>query len=295
MIDHLRALAIFAKVAESGSFRGAARTLGLSPSVVSQQVSALEARLGVALIYRSTRKLSLTPDGESLLTSAQAMTEAAEAGLSQFSGKSAEPVGVLRLAVPAILVSGPFVETLGAFAQAHPGIALRISFSDMRRDIIGEGFDLALRVGWLSDSALKASKIGETARCLVASPDYIARHKTPRRPADLDDWQFIRFEPLPDAFALRHPKRGTASVSGRAQISVDSSEAMHRFALAGAGVAALLRFTAQESLETGRLVELLPSWRLASAGIFAVSPSNAPRNGVASRLVAYLRSNLKIS
>ena len=295
MIDHIRTLAIFAKVAEAGSFRGAARVLGISPSVVSQNISVLETRLGAALIYRSTRKFSLTPDGERLLGAANAMVQAAESGLSQFSGVSTEPVGVLRIAVPAALVSEPFIRIFKGFADENPGVALRISFSDLRRDIIGEGFDMAFRAGWLTDSSLKATRVGEIRRQLVASPRYVTQHNKPRTPADLEDWRFIRFESLSEGIELEHPREGKAIVRGTTQISVDSSEAMHRFALADAGVASLLGFAVKEDIAAGRLVELLPGWQLATAGIYAVWPPNAPRQGLTSKMVSYLRSNLELS
>lgn len=292
MLDQIRPLAIFAKVAEAGSFRAAARHVGLSPSVVSQQVAALEQRLGVALIYRSTRSFSLTPDGRQLLASAQAMVAAAEEGFSHFSNLSTEPVGVLRLTVPAILTASPVVSCLTAFADTYPGIALRLSFSDSRQDVIREGFDLAIRMGWLKDSALKAKKLGEVSRRLVSSPAYAAKHKKPASPADLEAWRFIRFEPRPDETELIHPKKGKATVLGEAQISVDSSGAMRHLVLAGAGLATLLTFDAKADLDAGRLVEILPSWRLPSPGIYAVWPPNAPRQSLARKLVMFLEENL---
>lgn len=292
MFDQLRAMAIFAKVAEAGSFRGAARLVSLSPSVVSQQVSALEQRLGVALIYQSTRSFSLTSDGEQLLTSAQAMISAAEEGLSHFSSLSSEPVGVLRVTIPAILTATPIVDSLAAFADAYPGIALHLSFSDSRRDVIRDGFDLAIRMGWLKDSSLKAKKLGEASRRLVASPAYAAKYEKPESPADLEAWRFIRFEPRPDETELIHPKLGKATVIGETQISVDSSGVLRRLALAGAGLAELLAFDARLDLEAGRLVEILPTWRLPSPGVYAVWPPNAPRQSLARKLVRFLDERL---
>lgn len=292
MLDQIRALAIFAKVAEAGSFRAAARLVGLSPSVVSQQVAALEQRLGVALIYRSTRSFSLTQDGQRLLAPAQAMVAAAEDGLSHFSGLSTEPVGVLRVTIPAILTASPVINCLAAFADTYPGIALRLSFSDSRQDVIREGFDLAIRMGWLKDSSLKAKKLGEVSRRLVTSPTYAAKHRKPTSPKDLEDWRFIRFEPRPDETELIHPKLGKTTVLGEAQISVDSSGAMRHLALAGAGLATLLTFDAKADLEAGRLVEILPAWRLPSPGIYAVWPPNAPRQSLTGKLVAFLEEKL---
>lgn len=293
MIDQIRDMVIFAKVAEAGSFRGAARTLGISPSVVSQHIANLELRLGAALIYRSTRSFSLTPDGEKLLPSAQAMLVSAEEGLSHFSDQSIEPVGVLRLSVPAVLQTGPFIENLAKFAELNPGIALRVNFSDARRDLIREGFDLAISMGWLADSSLKAKKLGKISRRLVASPDYVKRHKKPRSPSDLETWRIIRFEPTPDGIELEHPKKGKMIVQGEVQVSVDSAVAMHHLALTGGGLAMMLSFMADDDLKDGRLIEVLPAWRLSSPGAYAVWPPNAPRLGLSRKLVSFLEANMK--
>ncbi|KMN81531.1 LysR family transcriptional regulator, partial [Chromobacterium violaceum] len=120
MIDELRALAVFAKTTETGSFRAAARALGLAPSVVSHHVSQLESRLGVALLYRSTRRLSLTPDGQALYGHAQAMLQAAETGLNELAGRAIEPAGTLRLSLPAFFARGPLTTSLAAFSRCHP-------------------------------------------------------------------------------------------------------------------------------------------------------------------------------
>lgn len=292
MIDQIRSLAIFAKVAEAGSFRGAARTIGLSPSVVSQQVAHLEKRLGAALIYRTTRGFSLTPDGETLLQSAQAAVQAAEEGLAQFSGTSSEPVGVLRVSVPAILDSGPFIKDIAEFAELYPGIALRVTFSDTPSDLIRDGFDLAIRMGWLSDSTLKARKIADVQRRFVASPDYVAKYKTPRSPADLAQWRIIRFESIASDLEFVHATKGKVKAQGAAQLTVNSGNAMHNLAIAGAGAASLLEFVVRSDLENGRLVEVLPSWRLSSPGIYAVSPPNAPRHSLSRKFTAFLEERL---
>src|SRR5437667_9970055 len=128
MIDDLKPLALFAKVVELGSFRGAARTYGLSASVVSHHVSELEGRLGVALLYRSTRKLALTPGGDLRLAAAREMLAAAQRGVDAVSGRSATPSGLLRVTAPAFFAETPFPKDLAAFARAYPRVELVISF-----------------------------------------------------------------------------------------------------------------------------------------------------------------------
>lgn len=289
MIEHIRALVIFAKVAETRSFRGAARALSLSPSVVSQQIATLEGRLGVALIYRSTRALSVTPDGEALLASAHAIVAEAEKGLARFSSVAPSPVGALRITLPEVMSMSPLIERLSAFSAEHPGITLSTAFSDGRLDIIRENYDLAIRVGWLGDTALKAVKIGEISRILVASTAYCESRATPSHPRDLRDWDFIRFDPIEGMPKLR--QKGGRAVEARmnSRISASTGIAAYRFAHANAGVALVLSFLARAEIERGEVVRLLPEWQVESAGVYAVWPPNAPRNGLAQRLVNFLR------
>lgn len=292
MIDQIRSMAIFAKVAETGSFRGAARLLGLSPSVVSQHVANLETRLGLPLIYRTTRSFSLTPDGERLLRSAQRMIAAAEEGLNSFFDVSSEPVGVIRMTMPRVLNNPYMTEVLTSFADLYPGIALRIAYTDEKSNMIREGLDLALYVGSLSDSSLKARKIGEIPVFLVASPDYVAKHEKLTHARDLEGWKFIRLEAVKDEFELHHPKEGSVIVSGADQISVNSSSAVIRFALAGAGVGRALDFSVKTALEEGRLIKLLPEWKLEKLEAYAVYPPNSSRKSLARKLVDYLIQNI---
>ena len=160
MIDDLRALAVFARTVELGSFRGAAKALALSPSVVSHHVALLESRVGVPLLYRSTRRLALTPEGERLFASAREMVEAAERGLDGVNGRSESPSGLLRVSVPAFLANTAFPRDLAAFSAEHPRVRLTVGFSDGRRELIQDGLDVALRIGGLEDSSLRARRLG---------------------------------------------------------------------------------------------------------------------------------------
>ncbi|KAB7613686.1 LysR family transcriptional regulator [Amylibacter sp. SFDW26] len=288
MIDHIRALALFAKAAEAGSFRGAAKMVGVSPSVVSEQVRNLEAHLGVALIYRSTRQFSLTPDGIELLQSAQEMVQTVENGFAQFISKSIQPVGELRLSIPSALSDSAICTDLAEFAKEYLSIALRINFSDEQQDIIRDGYDMAIRVGWLKDSSLKAKKLSDIRRLVVASPEYIAKHPKLNAPQDLKDWDFIHLTSLPEKISFKHAQKGDVQVKGKSQISVDDASAMREFAVAGCGVAVSLEFKIREDITQGRLVEILPDWTVEAAGAYAVWPANAPRNGLVRLLVKYL-------
>lgn len=293
MIESLRAMAIFARVAEAGSFRGAAKQLGVSASVVSHQVSALEAQLGVPLFYRSTRKVSLTEQGKLLLSPATEMIEAAQAGLAHFVENADAPVGKLNVSLPAVLTSHPIMDHLATFAVTHPAIALSLRFTDVRESLIQSGLDLAIRMGQMPDSALSQRQLTIEERYLVAGRKYVRGRNRLSRPADLNDWDFIHFSPRLSPLVLRGENGASASLSGRIKISVDNSQAMHRMALANVGFAALPLAMVRSDLHKGELVHLLPNWSLERLPITAVWPSNSTRNGLATRLIDFLVDKLK--
>ncbi len=288
MIDQLRALAVFAKTVEAGSFRAAAGMLGLSPSVVSHHIAQLEARYGVALLYRSTRKLSLTPDGQRLFTSAQSMLAAAEAGLDGLAGRAQDPAGSLRITLPAVLAMSHWIDDIAAFVQHYPKIALSLNFSDVQRNLIGDGIDVALRLGWLRDSSLKARKLDNAPRHLYATPDYVARHPAPQVPADLIGWDWIYLSSVNHGAAVTGSAGETHRLDFSPRLTVDDAIAMYRFARAGLGVTIAPHFLADQDVREGRIVEVLPEWRVEPLGLYAVWPPNAPRESLTGRFVDFL-------
>ena len=202
MIDDLRALAIFAKVAEAGSFSAAGRALRLSTSVVSHHVKALEERQGVTLLYRSTRSLSLTADGKQLLEAAQRMVAAAQDGFSRIADVSSQPAGSLRISAPTFLLDTSPQSIIWDFAKSYPNVAMTLVSSDENVNLIADGFDVAIRMGTLADSNLKTRKIGQFQRLLVAAPSYLETCRTITTPADLQNCEFILADMLQDNFSL---------------------------------------------------------------------------------------------
>ena len=288
MLDRLRQLAIFAKTVETGSFRGAAKAFNLSPSVVSHHISRLEDNLGIALLYRSTRQLSLTEDGEKLLTSAQQMVAAAESGLDGISAGSLHPAGRLKLTAPAVLAHSGLIDGIAAFAVAHPKVDLDISFTDVRRNMIAEGIDLAIRMGWLKDSSLKSKKVGSEERVLLAAPSYLKGRDTPKAPSDLQSWQFVCLSGVGRQFEFSNRSERKTTISATPRIVVDDAIALYRLVRAGVGVGTLPRFLAFDDLATGKVVHVLPDWKLKPLGIYAVWPPNTPRRSLTSRFVSFL-------
>lgn len=294
MLDQLRSLAVFARVAELGSFRAAARSLALSPSVVSHHVSALEHRLALPLLYRSTRRLALTPDGEKLLSFARDMVDAAARGLDSLSGRGESAQGTLRLTAPAFLAETALCGDLAAFSGAHPNVDLSVSFSDAPRDLLRDGFDLALRIGRLADSTHKTRKLAEMRRRLVASPRYLRQRRLPRTPRDLKTWDLIHLSSRPPEITLHSPRtKKPTKVALAPRISVDSAAAMRELVRSGLGIAALPDVLIAAEIERGHLVEILPGWLPQRFGVYAVWPSNPQRAGLTQRFIDFMASRIK--
>lgn len=285
MLDALRQLAIFAKTVEHGSFRAAARALNISPSGVSHHIAQLEEHLGTALLYRSTRKLSVTEDGARLLVKARMMVQAAETGLEDLAESGRGLSGVLRINVPAILCQTVVTDWIVAFAKAHPKVQLDIDYSDVVQDLIGTGRDLAIRMGNMPDSALKMRKFNEFERFAVASPEYLKSVTPPQTPKDLErlDWIEMRQIPLKPRFT--HRTHAAQSLRLQPRHQVNDALAMCQMARAGAGVAILPSCLVEQDIEQGRLVRLVPDWLLPKIGVYAVWPPNVSKTGLAMRLV----------
>lgn len=289
MLDELRQIAIFAKTVDHGSFRGAALALRLSPSVISHHVAQLEQRLGTALLHRSTRKLSLTPAGERLLVAAHAMVEAAEAGLQDIAYQADQPSGTLRLTVPAGLAQSKLTDQIARFALAHQKVSLSIDFFDTRRDLIADGFDVAIRVGEMKDSALKAKKLFEVRRHLVASPGYLETRAAPTSPSDLQDWDWLELTPAGQRhLALRRAGQRDVVEKKNARVHVNSLTALCQMARAGLGLAVLPAFLAKPEVAANKLHYVLEDWTLDRASVYAVWPPNAPKDGLIKLFLDFL-------
>lgn len=288
MLDQLRQIAIFARTVDEGSFRRAAETLRLSPSVVSHHVSQLEQRLGVALLYRSTRRIAVTPDGERLLASARAMLAAAEEGLGAISATSDEPAGALRITAPAFLAQSHLVDQIAAFAGRYPRVSLELDFTDDRRHLLRDGYDVAIRAGWLEDSQLKARKLGEVGRRLICSAGYWQGRPAPPGPEDVTDLDWIALASVRPEITFANADGTEIRIRPEARLMMNSVHAMVRLVEAGAGVAVLPNHMSDKAIAAGTLCDLLPDWHPQPIGTYAVWHPNAPRQGLTGRFVDFL-------
>ncbi|MEO1313903.1 MAG: LysR family transcriptional regulator, partial [Pseudomonadota bacterium] len=217
MIDHLRHMAIFARVVDEGSFRAAAKAAGLAPSRVSEIVSELERYLGSTLLYRTTRKVSLTNEGRIFYAHVVEMLRNAEAGLNELNALTLDPVGALRISLPAFLASGPLSTAVATFAQRHPNVAFSVTYTDHPMGLVEDGLDLNIRVGWLDDSAMMSRKLAEGKRVLVAGTEYAKKRPVPKAPRDLEDWDWVRYKQRSDTTEFVSPSGKTEKVTGHAQ------------------------------------------------------------------------------
>jgi DNA-binding transcriptional LysR family regulator len=228
----------FVSVARSGSFAGAARNLGLSPAMVGRRIQALENRHGVRLIERTTRAQRLTEMGENFLGRAETLLEAA-GELDELTRSTAGSLsGRLRISGPTTLGIKRLPPILAGFTERHPYIVIEMVLSDRRVDLIADGFDLAVRIGELRDSTMVARRVGTYRFAVCASPDYLARHGTPRTPEELTSARCIlnlNISPR-NRWPFVGPGGGTVTVEVSGPIEIDNGEALRAAALAGGGL-----------------------------------------------------------
>ena len=268
-------LLIFAYIAEAASFSRAAEKLGLPKSTVSRRLSALEQLLGERLLLRTTRRQTLTEFGSLLLEHARQVVAEVEAVAALRERRKAVPSGRLRVSMPndvAILI---LADALASFIARYPEVNLELDLSARRVDLLGEGFDIAVRMGELtSDSLLAARRLATLSSGLYAAPAYLARHGLPAQPADLEQHQSVRLlmrngEPAP--WQLRRGEEQWSAVPpGR--VSANSPEMMIELARAGAGIAAVPDVIATAEVRRGRLTQVLADWTLPGQAASAVFP-----------------------
>jgi len=288
MIDQLRALALFVKTVESGSFKGCADHYNIAPAIVSQQITRLEQTYGVSLLYRTTRKLSLTPEGRDLYEKSEHMVTSAQACLDLLSDQASHPSGALRLSMPAGLIKSPLMARLSEFAQNYPDLHLDIHFTDKRLDLIEDGIDLAIRVGQMQDSTLMSKKITTLTRKLVCTPAYLNDRTSPKHAKDLKDWDWIKMKMMPPYRILHDPAGHAHKISFKSRIEVDNVEAMCALTRHGLGLSTPPNYLIEEDLKSGQLIEVLPNWSPAAMEVYAVWPQNTVRRKLTSLLLDHL-------
>lgn len=268
IVDELRA---FVATAQTGSFTGAAEQLGVSNRLTSKYVAELEARLGIRLFQRTTRKVGLTPAGEDLLARAPALLDDLDSLLSEVSEGSKGFSGVIRLSAPVTFGEQYVIGMLERFGRQNPDLIFDLRLTDQFSDLASEGIDLAFRLGRSAMQSLKTRKLGMFRSTLVASPEYLERHGIPRQPSDLQQMPCIidtnRLTPKRWTFT-KHGEAHEVPVQGRFQ--VNSARAGVELAIQGVGIPYPPRFAIGSAIEDGALVPLLTEYDVESGPISAV-------------------------
>ncbi len=289
MIDRLRQMAIFAKTIDHGSFRGAARELNLSPSVISHHISQLEEHLGVALLYRSTRNLTLTQEGEKLLAATRKMLEAVEGELTDLAASAGEPSGSLRVTLPSVLTHSNLLQKMAHFSVLYPRIQISLDVSDQRKDLINDGFDLAIRMGAKAKNSANTRKLFTVTRKLVASKSYLNHNPPVTEPEDLKNLSWITLLPAQNTpHVFTHLDGRSVKISPNTQISTNDVQSSFQLAKHGAGITITPDFLVAQNFESEEMSIILPDWKLQAVKVFAAWPVNAPKDGLIHLLLNHL-------
>lgn len=276
-MDHISRVEVFLEVAKHESFAAAARELGITGPAVSKQVQALEDKLGVKLLYRTTRKVSLTEEGAIYFQQARSAIEDLAEAEQQIQELKACPTGKLKVNAPMSFGSQYLTEPIAQFARQYPDVELEVEFDDRWVDVVGEGYDVVIRIDALADSSLRARKLANCPIILCASPGYVESHGQPQAPEDLAEYPAVVYSQHGQAEEWRyqasdgstgHQKLNRSFASNTAPMQVHAC-------LNGIGLALLPIFCAAEYLNSGELIELLPGYKThPERGIYALYPEN---------------------
>ena len=284
----LNDIRIFVKVAQFESITRAARSLGMPLSTVSRRLSMLESELGVSLLKRTTRWVTLTAQGRSYFSQCQeplSLLQEAEQALTQTQKR---PQGLLRITVPVTLGQEPFLDFLSAFLKAHPGIRIDLFVTNVFLDLIAENIDVAIRFGELRDSSIVARRLGKSVRYVVAAPQYLKGRSPPAEPADLETHDCVLLN-------ARNNETDWELVSGRRKVTVHVSGSVTSrdfgsvsgLVRLGHGIGLLSSTWCDEAIARGKLVRLLPQWASPEISLYAVYSS---RKFLPSRLSLFLQA-----
>ncbi|MGM9424973.1 LysR family transcriptional regulator [Hydrogenophaga sp. MI9] len=279
----------FAAVVDAGSFVGAADALAMSKPAVSRHVNELEARLGVRLLQRTTRRLSLTGDGEVFHARCKELLAQVDEAEAEVSSRSGEATGLLKLSVPVTFGERHLAPLWPVFMAQHPRVSLEVSLSDRAVDLVEEGFDLAVRIGLLQASSLVSRPLARSRLVLCASPAYLARHGTPQHPAELARHAVLTYTLLSTGDHWRFTgAEGEVVVNVNPRFRSNSGETCRSGALAGQGVILQPDFLVGPDIAAGTLVELMPQFRSLDIGIHAVYPTRKHVAPKVRRLIDFL-------
>lgn len=273
-LNNLRRLTYFVALYEAGSFTAAAEKLGISKTVVSQQVAKLESEFHTSLLHRTTRKIQFTPIGKRFYLRCINILQEAEDAFGELQELNVEPEGMLNLTAPLDYGIDRVVPAIKTFTERYPQCKVNLVLEDSALDLVKEDLELGIRVGWLAESSVQARKIGEFEQWLVASAEFAAQLRNLTSPEQLSTFPFIANT------ALKHPLSWVFSKSGSeemkttfdAAVMMDKTIAVKNALLNGMGLSVLPDYSVREEVAAGTLVRVLPQWQLPAGNIYAVLP-----------------------
>ena len=273
-MDRLTEMEAFATVVDQGGFTDAAKKMGISKSAVSKHVSSLETRLGARLLNRTTRRVSPTEIGLAYYDRARrVLNDAGEADALVTAMQSA-PSGMLRVSVATDFGVNHLSPILGDFLHTYPEITVNMVQNNRYVELISEGFDMAIRVGELEDSSLRARKLTETNKRMIASPDYFQKYGRPQRIDDLNDHKLLHYsnQAAGNVWKITAPSGEQRQVRTAGSLTVNDGQSLLNAAIGGLGIAYLPSFLFAESLRQGLLEDAIPDLPMETQGIYAIYP-----------------------
>ena len=273
-MDRFSELEVFTSIIEQGSFTDAARKLGLSKSVVSKQITALEARLGVTLLNRTTRQVQPTEIGEEFYRQSKSVLSNLQLAEEYVSSQQSTIRGKLRITAANDFGVNQLADPVSKFLCEHSDVKIEMKLENQFVDIVAENFDLAFRIGNLSDSSLKARKIAETQTSVLASPDYIKKHGAPRSLAEIVEHDVLQYSNMQgeSVWRVSDSVGQIQHIPINANFTVNDGKSLLKAAIAGVGLTILPCFVYTEALKSGQLVKILPEFEPATMGVYIVYP-----------------------
>lgn len=289
-LPDLEAWAIFAKVAETGSFARTAAALSVSQATVSKAMTRLEARMKTVLFHRTSRRMTLTASGLAALERASRILAEGEAVEAEVAEQANSLRGIIRVSAPMSFGIARLAPLLPPFMQANPEVVLDVQFNDQQVDLVAERFDLALRIARLGDSSLLARQLCRVRIVLVGAPDYFARHGRPQHPHDLADHKALHYVYAPSGatWHFHHRSQGEFSQVMQSNLLVNNAEALTPALLAGLGVALLPEFLAWPHLQSGALEAVMCDWTVTPIALHIVTPPGRSRPTRVQAFIDYL-------
>jgi DNA-binding transcriptional LysR family regulator len=288
-MDKLQAMHLFTRVVDTGSFTAAAEQMSISRALASKLIQGLEDTLGVRLLNRTTRRLSLTEPGQNYYQRVSDVLSRLAEAEAEATELQVDPRGRLRISAPVPFSTAHLAPALAEFQKQHPRVELELNLNDRRVDLVEEGFDLAIRISQLTDSSMMARKIAPCRMVAVASPAYLAAIGAPEVPGDLARHECLRYTLTPNSEAWEFERDGTTTqVPAHSRLATNNGDFIAAAACASMGIARLPTFIVAEQIRDGRLTRILPQWVLPPLAVYAVYPNTRTLPAKTRRLIDFL-------